>query len=721
MAQPSPLSRPDWPQARIPCAIAIALLLAGTAQAQEATLGTVVIRERSAAPAADVTGFGDSPLRELPLSATVVDRRQLEASGARRLADLTHFDASVTDAYNAPGYWDFLSIRGFTLDNRFNYRREGLPISAETSIPLDNKERIEILKGTSGIQAGTSAPGGLVNYVVKRPTESNLREVRLEASSRASVLAAVDLGGRFGADRAFGYRLNVAHERLRPLVRNLDGKRNLFALATDWRLTRDSVLSAEAEWSHKSQPSQVGFSLLGNNLPAPVDPRLNLNNQPWSQPSVFDAATGTLRFDQALNRDWRWSAQLGTQRLKTDDYTAFPFGCSDANGVDYYPDRYCPDGSFDLWDFRSENEKRRQDAAALNLKGKLATGPVAHDLSLGLVSSRVRNRFQPQVFNFAGNGNVQGTAVVPPAPEPLVPSTNRTERSVELSAQDAIRWSDRFTTWLGLRHTRLHRESVGTDGSLPVAYGQSFTTPWLAASYKLTPTTLLYASHGQGMESEVAPGIARYANAGQALPALKSRQTEVGIKGENQGLRWSATLFNITRPLFADAGSCDADNTCTRQVDGRARHRGLELAAGTQSGPWTLDGGLTLLDATRQNGVIDPSLNGKRPVNVPERVLRASVGYKVAAVQGLSVRGQLSHEGSRPVLPDGSAALPAWTRLDAALRYERKLGAAATTWTLGVENIADKRYWKESPYQFSHAYLYPGAPRTLRLAFTAAL
>ena len=183
--------------------------------------------------------------------------------------------------------------------------------------------------------------------------------MRLEATSRASVLAAVDLGGRFGADRAFGYRLNVAHERLRPLIHNLDGNRNLFALATDWRLTRDSVLSAEVEWSHKSQPSQVGFSLLGNNLPAPVDPRLNLNNQPWSQPSVFDAATGTLRFDQALNADWRWSAQLGTQRLKTDDFTAFPFGCSDANGVDYYPDRYCPDGNFDLLRF----PQREREAA----------------------------------------------------------------------------------------------------------------------------------------------------------------------------------------------------------------------------------------------------------------------------------------------------------------------------------------------------------------------
>ena len=160
-------------------AIASTLLLVGGAHAQSTTLKPVTVEERAAAPTADITGFGDAPLSEVPISATVIGRRQIEAAGARRLADLTSFDPSVTDAYNAPGYWDFLSIRGFTLDNRFNYRREGLPISAQTVIPLDNKERIEILKGTSGIQAGTSAPGGLVNYVVKRPTQQDVREVRL--------------------------------------------------------------------------------------------------------------------------------------------------------------------------------------------------------------------------------------------------------------------------------------------------------------------------------------------------------------------------------------------------------------------------------------------------------------------------------------------------------------------------------------------------------------
>ena len=46
-----------------------------------------------------------------------------------------------------------------------------------------------------------------------------------------------------------------------------------------------------------------------------------------------------------------------------------------------------------------------------------------------------------------------------------------------------------------------------------------FSTPWLGLSWRTTPATTVYASWGQGIESEVAPNRARYSNAGQALPA----------------------------------------------------------------------------------------------------------------------------------------------------------------------------------------------------------
>ena len=706
-------------------AAAVASLFALTANAQTTapTLPAVTVGAGKQAPQADVTGFGDQPLRELPLSATVIDAATLQASGARRLADLTQFDASVTDAYNSPGYWDYLTIRGFTLDNRFNYRREGLPISAETSIPLDNKERIEILKGTSGIQAGTSAPGGLVNYVVKRPTEVDLRRATVEVSGRGGVLGAIDLGGRFGVDRVFGYRFNAAHETLRPRIDDLNGSRSLVALAADWRVGRDTVVEAELEWSRKSQPSQVGTSLLGGVLPPVPSPHLNLNNQPWSQPSVFGALTGTLRIEQALNADWRWSAQIGQQRLKTDDRLAYAFGC-DAEG-NY--DRYCSNGSYDLYDFRSEDEQRRQTAAQFKLKGRVATGSIQHDLSIGVLSSRVRNRFQNQTSQWVGLGHVDGTAITAPNPTPNEQSTNRDERSLELSVQDTIRWTPQWTTWLGLRHTRLDRESIRTqvepgDDLRQTAYDASLTTPWAALGYQIAGGPLVYASYGEGVESQLVPNkSSQYSNAGVALPVRKSKQWELGVKGGTAAWNWQLAAFRIERPM-TNIETCKPlapATTCEARYDGDAVHQGLEATLGWAQGPWRLDGGATLLDAKRHGSTETPELNGTRPVNVPRVVLRAKAAYAVAALPGLSLDGGLVHEGRRAVLADRSIELPSWTRLDAGVRYATKVQGVATHWTLAVENLTDRRYYKESPTQYGHVYLFTGAPRTLRLALQA--
>ena len=119
--------------------------------------------------------------------------------------------------------------------------------------------------------------------------------------------------------------------------------------------------------------------------------------------------------------------------------------------------------------------------------------------------------------------------------------------------------------------------------------------------------------------------------------------------------------------------------------------------------------------------MLEPANNGKRPPNVPNVIARAQAARKFASLPGLELQGQLSHEGRRAVLADESIRLPAWTRFDAALRYETKLGGTATAWTLGIDNITNKRHWKEAPFQFGHVYLYPGATRTLRLSVTAAL
>ena len=104
-----------------------------------------------------------------------------------------------------------------------------------------------------------------------------------------------------------------------------EADRTLSSPATPLKTLANETIEGEVEWSRKKQASQVGFSLLGDVLPAPVDPRANLNNQPWVQPSKFDALTGSLRYTQALVGNWRVVGQMGSQHLTNDDFTAFPF------------------------------------------------------------------------------------------------------------------------------------------------------------------------------------------------------------------------------------------------------------------------------------------------------------------------------------------------------------------------------------------------------------
>lgn len=696
---------------------ALLALAAAAAQAQP-TPERIVVTGRSVP---QVSGFGGAPLAQSPLQASVIGAEALAEAGIDTLAGITQLDASISDAYNSLGYWSLLTVRGFVLDPRSNLRRDGLPINGETALGLANKERVEVLKGTSGVQAGVSAPGGLVNLVVKRPT-ARVREARLEARQGGTVAAAVDLSERFGDGQRFGLRLNVLAAELSPQMRNADGSHRMWALAGDWQVSPDSRLEAEFESSRQRQPSMPGFSLRGDVLPDAdrIDPRLNLNNQPWSQPVVMDGDTASLRWRQRLSADWQFTAHGATQRLRSDDRIAFPFGCYDAVADAYYADRYCPDGSFDLYDFRSENERRRTDALDLQLAGSARTGGVTHDVSAGVMLARREDRFQRQAYNYTGSGRDDGSAVTPPSPDLTDENTDRDERSTELYLRDAMQLAPDWSLWAGLRHSRLVRESVRTDGSRPIDYRQSFTTPWLGLGWRPADATLLYTSWGQGVETDVVPNRPRYVNAGQALPAIKSRQWEAGAKYDRNGLEAGAALFTIVRPLAADIGACDADGSCERRIDGHVRHRGAELHLARRWDRWSLQASAMFIDAER-DGAADPAANGLAPVNVPNRALKARLSHDPAALPGLQLHAALVHEGPRQVLPDNSLQAPAWTRLDLGARWTMRQDGIAWTLRAGIDNVADQRAWRETPYQFGHVYLFPLAPRTWRLSLAAAI
>lgn len=268
------------------------------------------------------------------------------------------------------------------------------------------------------------------------------------------------------------------------------------------------------------------------------------------------------------------------------------------------------------------------------------------------------------------------------------------------------------TAWLGLRHTQLSR----TSGIAAPGYSQDTTTPGIAISQEFGDGQLVYASWGQGVESFVTPGLPTYGlSAGQPLKAVKSRQVEFGVKGRFDNGTWNVALFDIDQPIPTDTGTAYF-------VDGGKHHRGIEANAAWQLARWATQGGIQLLRARRE-GSVDPALNGQRPPNVPAPTLKLQARHDLAAQPGVAIQGDFVAESNRTLLPmNGDTRIPGYARVDASLlRYAQSTSFGPLTWRAGVDNLLDRRAWREAPYQFGHVYLFPLAARTFRISVEAAL
>ena len=279
--------------------------LPALAQQNTATLSEINVKSQrdSAYPAqqSSVAGFGEPAILQTPAAVSVIPRELYENQGARIVTEVLINDASVQENYAPVGYYQTFAIRGYALDNKTAYKLNGLTIDNESSMPLENKERIEVLKGVSALQSGFNAPGGILNYVTKRPTTNLYRSIDVGLSERGSSYIHADIGNHFGVDRQFGYRFNAAQEDLRSYVKGANGNRSFASAAFDWKLSPQALLQLDLDYQKLSQLSVPAYQLLGGTtVPRGVSPDTMLNNQAWSKPVQTETSNVGGRFDEML-------------------------------------------------------------------------------------------------------------------------------------------------------------------------------------------------------------------------------------------------------------------------------------------------------------------------------------------------------------------------------------------------------------------------------------
>lgn len=723
------MSVPHSRRSLIALAVAQACAFAPVAMAESAenVLPEVVVTSESApdgiARNASVGGFTETPLLQTPASISVITSEQMQERSIRTATDAVKYDASVQNSYNAVGLSDWFAIRGFTLDMGSNYRKDGMVILAHSAIPMENKERLEILKGLAGMQAGIASAGGILNYVTKRPTDTPLRSATFEVRERGTIYSAIDLGGR-SDDKRFGYRINAAAEDIKSYVQGSNGDRRFVSGSFDWRISPRALLQVDMDYQHKSQLTVPGFQLLGleQRIPTGVSGKTMLNNQTWSLPVTDDTNNLGVKFEYELNDNWRTTLQANKFELRRDDAVALSSGCP-AQGLAF---GYCSNGDFGLYDLRRENDKRSVMTTQALLQGKFATRSVKHELTTGVSTLNRRDNFADYLFTPTVGGlpgniyTLPQRALVQDTALPVALRRKDDERSVFV--QDVIALNDQFKVHAGVRYTKLKRVQFAADGSNIRNTDEGFVLPNVAMVYSPKANLSFYASYAQGLEpgGEIPSGLP---NQESVLDPYKSKQIEVGVKADiTPDVSVSAALFQIKRRNeYVKASDLTATATTAAYVAaGEQVNRGLEFALqGRATRDLMLGASFTAMEAKAVD-TGDAAIEGKRVGNVPKFKSAVYADYALPQMPAVKLNATWIYSTSKVFAPNSQIAsldrkVDGYHVLNLGARYATKISGKTTTFRFGVDNVFNKFYWGDSANAFG-GYLIPGAPRLFRLS-----
>lgn len=678
-----------------------------------------VVGERSSGDAG-LQGWGAARAQDIPASLDVIGRDRIDARQIRSLSELAREDAALGDNYAPVGYYQNIAIRGYPLDLGTGYRFNGLAMTGEQSIALEDKQQVEVLKGLAGIDAGVLEPGGVVNFVSKRPAD--VRTLTLGTDSHGSRYVALDAGQWLTPN--FGVRANLGWEDLHSYVRHADGRRTLLALAADWVPTDATRLELDIDHQDSAQRSASGYQLLGGSvLPPAPDPTRMLGYQPWQAPVGIVASNAAARLRQSLGTDWTLRVAAGRSRSTIDDNVAFAYGCYYVDACASLPgNHFGPNGEYDIYDYRSPDDTRISDSARASLEGRFATGTLQHVLTLG-VDWRYRSiTRRASVNEYVGSANIDDLdpPVFAPSPAQPGPRVRRLDsRQRAAFALDRIALGAHWQLLAGVQAARLDETARDKHAAVTRTTRLQRTLPQAALIFQPQAALSLYASYSEGLAlGKEAPFWT--SNDGDVLGPRLSRQIEAGAKYRWQGLDLAGALFRLWQPYqFARPDASSAGYTFVER--GQETRTGIELSAhGALTEALRLDASVALLRA-RASGTGTPAYEGHQLANVPAWRSSVQLDYRLPWWPQVGVQAGWRHAASNPATADGSVRAPAYDVFDAGLRWQGQWGAHPLSVQLGIDNLFDRRYWRDVGSAYGDTYLFPGAPRLARLSLRVAL
>ena len=684
--------------------LACAAAPATAAEPQARSLDAVQVRSDYAPyRALTVTGATktEAPLRDLPISARVLDHSLLEDAGVTDLAGALDMASGITKANNLGGLWDSYSIRGFTGDPNFSsdYMVNGFNASRGYNGLRDgaNTQSVEVIKGPASALYGRGEPGGAVNIVTKKPLFDAQHSVDLSAGRFDSYRAALDSTGPLSETVA--YRVNLMHKDQHSFRDTVDSDATLLAPSLLWMPTPDTTVSYELELLRIHTPFDRGHTAIdgdANRLPAsrflgePGDGDIDLHS---TGHQVFAV--------HGLNQTW--SLQGGAT-----------YRDSGMRGFSTEPWTLQADDRTLRRERRYRDYQGRDIAARAELLGMLGSGKVAHHVLFGIDGNRFNDsRYQLRARSAATPYSIDVLAPRYGVAQPgrLAPITDTDERQQVwgVYAQDQIDLGARWKALLGVRYDHYQQDIANRLRATTQQASDGVISPRAGLTVHLDDTLSLYASAAAGFRPNSGVG----AN-GQSFAPEKSRSLETGLKyvQPGEGLEATLAVFRIDKENVL---SLDPADTSFSLPVGQMRSEGAELdLLGRLTPHLAASVGLAYTDSqvTRSSAAAMGTglAEGRRFPNVPRVSGNAFVNYAqpLSGTRSAAVGVGVSRTGERLGSVDSNTGfvLPAYTvwRLVGHYDLSERLRLYAK-----VENLTDRRY---AAFSYSEQWVYPGAPRT---------
>jgi catecholate siderophore receptor len=629
----------------------------------------------------------DTELKDIPQSITVVTQDQIKDQAIRSVEDAIRYTPGVGIS-PGEGNRDAVVFRGNASTSDFFL--DGVRDDVQYYRDFYNIDRVEILRGTSGMIFGRGGSGGVINRVSKEATFDPVRELTLQYGSYDQRRAAIDIGQAITDTAAF--RLNAMVEDGNSYRDGVSQRRHGINPTFTFMPTEKTkvVLSAEYFTDHRTAdrgiPSQNGRPFSTNEKTFFGNARLS--------PTEVEVQNYTAFIEHAFDNGV--TVRNRTRYSDFDKYYQNVFAGSSVNGA----------GNYTVSAYRDDTQRENlfnQTDVLYNLQ----TGSVTHKLLAGTEFGRQDTdnfRLQP------GGGNLTTTqsAFDPTFRGPVVFNNQLRSNSsrIDVAAlylQDQIVFSPKFEAIFGLRYDKFDVDFRNNQNGNKINTDDDLVSPRAGLIYKPFAPLSLYTSYSQAYVPRAGEQLTSLTVTSSTLDPEKFINTEVGAKWDiNPSLSFTTAIFKLERTkVVVNTGPGTSE-----LVDGQDT-KGIEFGAtGRITDAWSVIGALTYQKAV----LVDPNgalgAEGNIAPLTPRRTLSVWNRYDINAMWGVAL-GVVSRDEMYAQF-DNNVTLPGYARVDGAVyaKLDKNLRLQ-----VNLENLLNKEYFL---YAHNNNNITPGSPTAAR-------